>query len=228
MSAVDNRPTGWYLPFMVKRPSIDVRQRLLEAAVDLIRRQGFAATSIDQLCKAAGTTKGGFFHHFASKEALGLAAAQHWQVITEPMFASADYRRHADARARLLGYLDFRETMLDGDFTCLAGMLASEVHLSHPTVARAARDAMEGHAATLETDLVEALGDVPEAEALAHDLALHMQVVLQGAFVLAKAQGDPVAARRSVRHLKSYIAMVCDGKSAEGRGTEADLAADRR
>ena len=38
----------------------------------LIRRNGFAATSVDQLCAAAGVTKGGFFHYLVSKEALGV------------------------------------------------------------------------------------------------------------------------------------------------------------
>ena len=54
-------------------PRGEARARLIEAARSLVRRKGFAATSVDDLCVAAGVTKGAFFHHFASKEALGVA-----------------------------------------------------------------------------------------------------------------------------------------------------------
>ena len=57
------------------------RDRLLEAAMTLIRRNGFAATSVEALCAEAEVTKGAFFHHFASKEALGVAAVEHWSAL---------------------------------------------------------------------------------------------------------------------------------------------------
>ncbi len=46
------------------------RDRVLEAAVDLFATQGFDATSVAQVIDRAGLTKGGFYHHFASKDAL--------------------------------------------------------------------------------------------------------------------------------------------------------------
>jgi TetR/AcrR family transcriptional repressor of nem operon len=39
-------------------------------------------------------------------------------------------------------------------------------------------------------------------------LAYHIQAVLQGAFILAKAKGDPAIARDSVIHLKRYVEML--------------------
>lgn len=181
----------------------------------LIRRNGFSATSVDQLCAAAGVTKGGFFHHFASKEALGVAAAGHWLAITTPLFAEADYHRAPDALARVLGYLDLREALIEGGtdaFTCLAGTLAQEVHQSHPAIARAAEAAIAGHARTLEADIAEALADHGVADVDPASLALHFQVVLQGGFVVAKAAADAEAARESVRHLKRYVTLLCRGE----------------
>lgn len=209
-------PTGWYVCIMTSRGSSNsARDKLLDAAVALIRRNGFAATSVDQLCAAAGVTKGAFFHHFVSKEALGVAAAGHWLAITTPLFADADYHRAPAALARVLGYLDLREALIDGGtdaFTCLAGTLAQEVHQSHPAIARAAEAAIVGHARTLEGDVAEALADHGVADVDAASLALHFQVVLQGGFVVAKATGDPQAARESVRHLKRYVTLLCRGE----------------
>ena len=51
------------------------RQKLFEAATDVIRTKGYAATTVDDVCSAAGVTKGSFFHHFESKEDMVLGAA---------------------------------------------------------------------------------------------------------------------------------------------------------
>jgi TetR/AcrR family transcriptional repressor of nem operon len=67
----------------------NARTRLLDAALRLIRERGFAATSVEDLCTAAGVTKGSYFHHFKTKEALGVAAAERWIEHTTPFFAAA-------------------------------------------------------------------------------------------------------------------------------------------
>jgi AcrR family transcriptional regulator len=46
------------------------RVRVLDAAVDLFARQGYDGTSVTQVINQAGVAKGGFYHHFTSKEAL--------------------------------------------------------------------------------------------------------------------------------------------------------------
>jgi AcrR family transcriptional regulator len=46
------------------------KDRVLSAAVDLFARQGYDGTSVTQVINRAGVAKGGFYHHFASKEAL--------------------------------------------------------------------------------------------------------------------------------------------------------------
>ncbi|WP_416408866.1 TetR/AcrR family transcriptional regulator [Agrobacterium rosae] len=52
-----------------KQPEV-VRRNLMDCAARLAAEQGFSAVSIQAIASAAGVTKGGLFHHFASKQAL--------------------------------------------------------------------------------------------------------------------------------------------------------------
>jgi TetR/AcrR family transcriptional regulator, transcriptional repressor for nem operon len=94
---------------------ISARDKILDAALTAIRTKGFTATTVDDLCAAAGVTKGAFFHHFDSKDALGVAAAQHWSKVTSGFFADAPYHHHNDPLERVLAYIAFRRDILQGE-----------------------------------------------------------------------------------------------------------------
>ena len=193
----------------------DARTRLLDAARDIVRRQGFAATSVDQLCRAAGVTKGAFFHPFPSKEALGVAAAQHWSETTGALFAQASYHDHPDPLDRVLAYVDFRRQIITGgieEFTCMIGAMTSEVYHAHPPIRQAYAQSIFGHAATLEEDIAAAMAARGVTDISAASLAAHTQAVLQGAFILAKAANDPALAIDSVDHLKRYLLLLFQPK----------------
>lgn len=191
----------------------DARTRLLEGARDVIRQKGFTATTVDDVCQAAGVTKGAYFHHFDSKEALGVAAADYWAETTSALFADAPYHRPADPLARVLAYVDFRKAIIEGDpakFTCLVGTMTQETYASYPAIRDACAASIFGHAATLEPDIEAAMAEsgINGSDWTAESLACHTQAVLQGAFILAKATGDPTLARESVDHLKRYIELL--------------------
>jgi TetR/AcrR family transcriptional repressor of nem operon len=200
----------------------DARTRLLEAARDVIRARGFSATTVDDLCDAAGVTKGAFFHHFKSKEALGVAAAEYWARTTSEMFESSPYHEADDPLERVLAYVDFRRSIIEGDlaeFTCLVGTMVQEAYDSYPGIRDACAASIFGHAATLEPDIKEAI----ETRGMKPDwtpasLARHTQAVLQGAFILAKATGDREVARESVDHLRRYIELLFSDLPDEGNG----------
>jgi TetR/AcrR family transcriptional repressor of nem operon len=215
------KPTSWYVPAMSndtpdKPVTENARIRLLNAALRIIREKGYGATTVDELCAGAGVTKGGFFHHFKSKEALGVAAAQYWSEMTGGLFASAPYHAPPDPLARVMAYIDFRSELIDGPvegFTCLAGTMVQEVFGSSDAIRAACAESIFGHAATLEADITEAMrlnGAPPGVTAAS--LAQHTQAVLQGGFILAKATGDPDAAKAMARdtaaHLKRYFRLL--------------------
>lgn len=210
-----NIPTGWYGRCMasesITKPQT-ARGNLLDAALKLIREKGYAATSVDELCAAAGVTKGAFFHHFKNKEALGVAAAQHWTETTGALFAAAPYHAHADPLDRVLAYLDFRAALIEGmpaEFTCLVGTMTQEAYLSSPAIRDASFASIACHAETLETDIADAIAQYGAPDGLtAASLAFHTQAVIQGAFILAKGKGDPAIARDSIAHLRRYITLL--------------------
>lgn len=195
---------------LIKRGT--ARTKLLDVAVDVIRAQGYHATTVDELCIAAGVTKGAFFYHFETKEALGVAAAQYWTDETGEMFATAQYHEAASPADRVLAYLDLRGSLIGGDpvqNTCLVGTMAQEVFQSNPSIRAACSDSILGHASTLEADIDAALGDAARANGVtANGLALHIQVVLQGAFVVSKATDDPGTVLDSLDHLRRYLITV--------------------
>jgi TetR/AcrR family transcriptional regulator, transcriptional repressor for nem operon len=208
------------------------KTKLLEATLKVVRAKGYSATRIEDVCAEAGLTKGSFFHHFKSKEDLALSAVAHWEAMTSALFASAPYHEPMDPVARLLAYVEFRKALLTGelpDYTCFVGTLVQETYQTHPEVSAAAAGNIRSHAKTLEADIRAAMRDRKVSGAWTPEsLALHFQAVIQGSFILAKANAGAAAAVESLEHLKRYIDLMFGAVrqpsvSAKRKALAADL-----
>lgn len=197
---------------MARKQNPSTRPSLLEAAFDVIRSKGYAATTVDDICARAGLSKGAFFHHFSSKEELAVAAARHWSEVTAQLFADAPYHQPDDPLERLLAYVAFRKELIQGtlpEFTCLVGTLTQETYETSAAIRDACWDSISGHAGTLSADIEAAMQCYTvQGDFTAESLALHMQAVIQGAFILAKASHAPERAVESLDHLHRYLKLL--------------------
>jgi len=202
---------------MPRKQNPSTKPNLLDAALTVIRTKGYAATTVDDICTEAGLSKGAFFHHFSSKEDLAVAAANHWSETTAEYFATAPYHSPADPLDRILAYVAFRKELIQGalpEFTCLVGTMAQETYGTNPAIQKACWESISGHAETLVADIetvMEQHGALRDFTA--ESLALHTQSVIQGAFILAKASGDPQRAIESINHLYRYLELLFNRKT---------------
>ncbi len=203
---------------MARTQNPSTKPSLLEAALTVIRMKGYAATTVDDICAEAGLSKGAFFHHFTNKEDLAVAAANYWSETTSVFFAEAPYHTPAEPLDRVLAYVAFRKELIQGElpeFTCLVGTMAQETYGTNPAIQKACWDSISGHADTLIADIEAAMTQHAVSHGFtAESLALHTQGVIQGAFILAKASGDPQRAIESIDHLYRYLGLLFNRKTA--------------
>lgn len=198
-------------PKPIRVPRGEARARLIAAARDLVRRKGFSATSVDDLCTAAGVTKGAFFHHFASKDDLGVALIENWTGTTGAMFAAHPYNAQPDPFDRLMAYLDLRRALLNfplPEFTCVAGTTVQEVYATSPQMRDAARKSIASGAGHVRAHLETLLAAHPVPGVTAESLARQFQIAVQGGIILAKAENSPQPAAEALDHLERYLRLL--------------------
>ena len=192
------------------------RDRILEAAQRLVLERGFAGTSVDAMLAEASVTKGAFFHHFPSKEALGLALVQRYaavdlQVLDDFMTgaeASAD-----DAAEQVVAFVrSFEEAVVglaEAQLGCLFGSFVYERELAAPGTEEIIAHSIQAWRERVLGKLEEAAeAHPPVIDADLPSLADQVFTSFQGGFILARATNEPEHLRRQLTHVRQYLELL--------------------
>lgn len=179
------------------------RGRIVESARRLFNRYGFEQVSIDQIMSGAGLTRGGFYHHFQSKDQLYAAAVSSF-VTCNPFAVKASQARTPirDPRrlARMLVDLYLSDEVLDNvDLHCPLYALPCDVARAGLSPQQAYTDLISGMAEVFR----QALAGVRDAERRAHTIVS----LCVGGMVLARTTNDPTL-RQSLRAAAKQQALA--------------------
>ena len=192
----------------VRNPA-ETRQRLIGATVGLMLKQGFAATTVDQICAEAKLTKGSFFHHFESKEAIGKAAVEWWGDFGTSLYAEAWKDAGLDPLEQLHRMFDIMSGFTkrpDQVCTCMVGMMSQELAQTHPemrvecsrqldiwtrNVARMLTGAKKLHPPAGDFDAVE--------------IAWFLNSLWQGSMLVGKTRQRPEMIRRNLKLARQFV-----------------------
>ncbi|SFT83906.1 transcriptional regulator, TetR family [Geodermatophilus amargosae] len=168
---------------------VNARERLVEAAQDLLWERGYVGTSPRAIQDRAGAGQGSMYHHFTGKADLARTALQR-TADRERAGAEALLSGDGTALERLTGYLRRERQVLRG---CPVGRHAQDPDLVADPELRAP---LETTFAWLRARLAEVVAEGQEAGELRADVdpaavAAALVATVQGGYVLARAAGRP-------------------------------------
>ncbi len=193
------------------------RQKILDTAEEMLHRQGYAATSIDQIIEQVGITKGSFFYHFKTKGELAKAlidrfAAGDGEILRSCMERAE--RLSADPLQQLLIFVGLLLEVAEGlddnpQPGCLFATYCFEQGLfEEETYAVISRAILNWRRALGEKLRLAAKAHPTVMEVDPDSVADMLTVLFEGAFVLSRSlQGRGVFAAQ-IRHYRSYLQLL--------------------
>ena len=182
---------------------MDTREKLVRTAERLMLRDGYSATRVDEVIRAAGLSKGSFYHFFDSKEALGLAALEHYYTDRVARLAAGTYATETGPLRKAQGFLKHASHVAADLWTtgCLLASLAADAAGSN----RAIASALKKRTSDLRALIADVLSPFATPETAAAELADQMLVCIEGSIVLARIYDDPTYLRRGLEQFRSRL-----------------------
>jgi TetR/AcrR family transcriptional repressor of nem operon len=192
-----------------QKKATPTREKLLEAALGLMLENGYSATGVDDVCRAAKVTKGSFFHYFKTKEELGKSVLDHFWRMMQAGAAQSPHLQKEDPLERVLGWMDLVSERSREARTmkgCLLGTFAQELAQTHESIRKECDAKFCEWTGRLQKDLDDAVAlHRPKGPIETASLADHLVASLEGAIILAKTRGDGRPIRETMDHLRAYV-----------------------
>lgn len=169
----------------------------MEATQELMWERGYASTSPRKILDRAEVGQGSMYHHFGSKEVLAAAAFERSAAATLARAESVLAGSEEDAASRVVGYLLAQRDVLLG---CPVGRMASDPDVLASDSLSAILRTTFAQVRALLTEVIAtgiAAGGLRAADPA--ELADTVLAVVQGGYVLARAEGDAEPFERAVR-----------------------------
>jgi len=183
------------------------RDRIVAAAARLIHRQGFGATTIDDILAEADVKKGSLYHYFPSKDDLGLAVldtASAWALQGLKVYLGDNSQAPTQRISNWMGSI---RDVLSAN-SCRAGCPFGNLALEMSDISEAFRLKLMEHFGAMQTALAETiragqmLGSIDPGREAERDAA-YIVTLLQGAIMMSKVT-------RNTIHLDRTIEQVMD------------------
>ncbi len=190
------------------------RLLLLDAAEELVIRNGFAGTSVDQILAASGSSKGAFFHHFPSKQALARALVTRYvdadlAMLAAGLEAAAAQDDPVEKVLAFVGHYEQWAETLVGSESCMYIAVLSERDLLEDSTTSEVERAIQGWRAALSGLLRDAYAAVePEAAPDPDELADHLFATFEGAFLMSRGLGSAEPMRAQLRVYRQLVTSL--------------------
>jgi len=192
------------------------RERILDAAQNLILDRGYVGMTVDHVLEEVGITKGAFFHHFKTKDDLAKALLRRFAEKDAQIYAETRERAEKlsdDPLEQVLIFVRLFEEMFEGLTEpypgCLFASYVYELQQFDEETRTLIRDSFRKWRELLKEKFeVIARKYPPRVEVDAASLADVFTVVLEGAFISSKALDEPQVIGEQLRHFRNYLELL--------------------
>lgn len=187
------------------------KDRIIVASANLFNTQGYRATSISDITKATGLTKGAIYRHFESKEDLEKQALGSLSYLMFSTIRKAIKEAHSfqDKMEAVFGFFEnyLREPIYEGG--CPLLNVAIEADDSHPVLKELAQKMLHNLRTSINTLILNGIKN----EQVVQDINVNFYAsvfisTLEGGIMMSKLEGNGTGIRHAITHLRQVMHYI--------------------